>query len=707
MRKAFLVLLVGGLLACDGDSPSEAVKQARLTIQAGDGQFGTSAALLPDMLQVIATDPSSGLPIEGVEVQWRVLQGDGAAVSSEVTSTLNNGVARTALRLGSAPGIYIVEATTRRLVGSPARFEARVVHQPRITSLSSRTANAGDTLTIAGENFSSNTTENVVLFGGFRGRILSASANQLRVVVPLCLPTRRVSVVAQLGTIASAPDSILVSGTAPAAFTLARGEVLVITGDDLACISLNPQQSGDRLLLVAQNGSEVSNTATGFKLGALLQPGAVVTSPLLLEGSHSGTGDSGSAWEFELRAKERMLPEGELQPPLPSALRVAPPQIGERRDFNVIDKDSKFRKVTAEVKYISEQAIIYQDLKAPADGFSAAQFETIGRRFDSPTYNVVTGVFGPPSDIDRNGKIIILFTPVVNEMTPRHASGFVAGFYYGCDLLAKQACSGSNGAEMFYLFVPDPKGDYGDVRTTDFVVAGISPVLGHEFQHMIHFGKRRSQDVLWLSEGLAHMAEDLVASEYERLNQLQFAREFRAQNYERARRYLLDGARESIIADASPGTLEVRGAAWLFMKYLTDRYGQQVLQRMTNSAKSGVANVRESTGATWTQLFADWGVAIWADNAPELAGVAVDARYQYPSVNLRVALSGGTQNTFPLQPARVGFADFAVAGQLTASSHRYVLMQGSGSQSVFLNFAGLQGGPFTSSAVPQIAVMRY
>jgi len=705
MRKGFVLLLVAGMMGCDGPSVSEPVRQARLTVQAGDGQVGTASALLPELLQVIATDPASGLPLEDVEVQWRVVQGAGAAVASEVTSTLNNGIARTALRLGNAPGVYVIEATTTRLVGSPARFEARVVNPPRIISVTPRTVDAGDTVTIAGENFSTIPDDNVVVFGGFSGRVLSASANELRVVVPLCLPTRRVSVVAQLGTVASAADSVMVNGTAAETLALARGEVRVLSGTDLACMRLSAWQTGQRLLLVAQNTSETPNTSTAFRLSALMQPGVVATSAAA-PGFIVRTQDPGSAWEFRLRAQERALPAGEFQPQLPTALRMTP-ALGDRREFNVINKDNKFTKVTAEVKSVSKHAIIYQDVKAPSGGFNAIQFDTIGGRFDSPTYDVLTRTFGEPSDIDGNGKIIILFTPVVNELTPRGAGGFVAGFYYGCDLLTKQSCSGSNGAEMFYLFVPDPKGAHGDSRTADFVMRGISPVLGHEFQHMIHFGKRRSQDVLWLSEGLAHMAEDLVADEYDRLGQLQLAREFRAQNYERARRYLQDNTRESLIADEAPGSLEVRGASWLLLKYLTGHYGEQVLQRMANSTRSSIANVTDATGTAWPQLLADWSVAVWADNAPELAGTDIDPRYQFPDINLREVLSRGTQDSFTLNPTRVGFADFVIAGQLSASSQRYILMQAGREESVFLNFAGLQGGPFNASAAPQVSVLRY
>src|SRR5690606_2216800 len=134
--------------------------------------------------------------------------------------------------------------------------------------------------------------------------------------------------------------------------------------------------------------------------------------------------------------------------------------------------------------------------------------------FDDPIFPTVTGAFGEPSDVDGNGRIIILFTPVVNELTPRGAAGFVAGFFYGLDLTEG---ANSNRAEIFYSVVPDPGGRYGDPRSRDDILRTVPGVLAHELQHMVHFHERMMRrqaprpEAVWLSEALAHMAEDLVA----------------------------------------------------------------------------------------------------------------------------------------------------------------------------------------------------
>ena len=50
----------------------------------------------------------------------------------------------------------------------------------------------------------------------------------------------------------------------------------------------------------------------------------------------------------------------------------------------------------------------------------------------------------------------------------------------------------------------------------------VPSILAHEFQHMIHHNERiiergaSNREAVWLSEGLAHMAEDLVGEELRR-----------------------------------------------------------------------------------------------------------------------------------------------------------------------------------------------
>lgn len=701
-RLAFVLALTA--VACGNDPTDPGAPRVKVTVQSGDGQFGNPQGTLAEPLDVMVTDATSGRPLEGVVVTWRVVQGTGASLTPPAAETGTDGIASTTVRLGADTGPYAFEATAPRLVGQPASFDARAVLTPTITAVPAQ-VNAGAEITITGTNFSPTADENTVLFSGFRGRVVSATTTQLRVVVPPCLPSRAVSVIAALGAVASNTQSITVTGGTATALQLNRGEVRLLTDPlDLECQRVTPQ-SGSAFLIIPQNVSQVAGSETFFELTALADGVGIAALPLGV--GPGAVQDFGSLWELRLRSLERQFRPAARSETLSINEAVAAPEVGDRRTFRVFNKDEKFVNVTAEVMHISQRAIIYQDLNAPANGFTLADFQTLGSSFDSPTYDTDVAVFGAPSDIDANGKVIMLLTPLVNELTPRSAAGFVAGFFFGCDLQTTSECSGSNRAEMFYGFVPDPTGRFGDVRTRDFILRELLPVVAHELQHMISFGARQNLDALWLSEGLAHMAEDLVGDAHAARGDAITAQRFRAQNFNRARFYLQDATSASMIAEELPGSLELRGAAWLMLKYLAGHYGGNALLRnLSDGPQSGVQNVTASTGQPWSKLMSDWAVALWADDAPELAGVTLRPEHSFPNINLRATITNPV-GAYTLSPLRVPFDDFVVRGKLAAASQRHVLMEsGANPKSVNLAFTGQRGGPFGTQAVTQISILR-
>lgn len=689
--------------ACAGEASGPPAPLVSISVQAGASQFGTINATLAEPLQVIVLDPSSKRPVENAVIEWRVVSGLGGSVSGD-TKTGSNGIARATARLGPALGDYVFEATSTSVSGSPARFPARAVQQPTIASVVPRTADAGATITINGTNFSPSPSDNAVLFSGLRARVLTATSTRLSVVVPVCVPSRNATVVVRLGAVASAPDSITVLGVAGSPLQLQPGQARLFRDSlEFPCQRVVPTAAA-LYLVISQNVSESIGSQTPFELTGL-------TGTTFAAAVHSSGFpvqqklDYGAEWELRLRAREREF-RGVSAEPMPVALRIRPPDLGDRQQFKVFDKNDRFVNVTAEVKAISQRAIIFQDLNAPANGFTTAQFQQLGNSFDSPAYDVDVSVFGEPSDIDSNGKTVILLTPVVNELTPRGSNGFVAGFFYGCDLQNALACSGTNAAEMFYLFVPDPTGQFGDARTTQFVLNAALPVLAHEFMHMISFGARKSLDALWLAEGLAHHAEDLVADEFRRRGDNQNAALFSAQNYARASFYLRDTTTVSLISEELPGSLALRGGAWLLVKYVAGQYGgNTVLRTLARSTLNGAQNMSSATGQSWSTLLSDWAVALWADDAPELSGVQVSARHSFNNINLRTAVTTG--GSYPLRPTQLGFADFALGGVLSASSQRMILLSGGlPPRPLNLAFTGQHGGPFTTGAVPQITFLR-
>ena len=210
---------------------------------------------------------------------------------------------------------------------------------------------------------------------------------------------------------------------------------------------------------------------------------------------------------------------------------AAVPALGERRTFQVWRGANDFEDVSAVAEWIGAEVAIFVDENAPSGGFDADDYEEFAGRFDDVIYPEVTDLFGGPSDLDANERVIVLFTPVVNSLTPSGSTGFIGGFFFGNDLLPEN--TGSNRGEVFYALVPDPTGIHSDPRTRKTVLDVVPAVLAHEFQHMVQFNQRfllldAGQEALWLAEALAQMAEEVVARRYEELGDPGSAEIFRA-----------------------------------------------------------------------------------------------------------------------------------------------------------------------------------
>jgi hypothetical protein len=675
----------------------------------GDGQFGLAGAFLELPLSVQVRDATRDEIVKDIEVTWRVASGSGAGIDVVVARSDDLGIASARLRLGSDTGAYRVEATSAKRVGEAPAFSARAIPAPVLESVSALPAVAGQIVTVSGRNFRTNADENAVLFGGLRGRTLSASPTSLTVEVPRCALSRAVDVRVTIGAVTSGPLSVQTSAAPATPVNLDRGKVQRLENGALSCIQFTALPAGARYLVVPQNAVETVALPLRHELLVISGSAAPVAWPA--SASRSLHADRALEWESWLRQSEQTL--GAVDYPSAAELESfgvdVDPQLGESRDFNVLKSDNTTRRVTAVVQAITNRAILYVDRDAPSPGLTPADLENFGGLFDDPIHTTDVRVYGAPSDIDANGKVIILFTPAVNALTARNDAGFIAGYFYGCDLVAKTRCSATNSGEIFYSMVPDPTGQFSSPRTKDVVLRTVPAVLAHEFQHMINFHRKNGRlDVLWLSEALAHSAEDVVGEEFLARGDPQTANDFQRPNSIRAQLWLGRIAETHLVAEASPGTLEQRGGAWLFLRYLMEHYGgTALLGNLTANTALGAANVTANTGRSWAELLSEFGVAVWADGAPELAGVTLEPKYTFGTLDLRArigALSGG----FPLNPASVTAQDFLRSATLGSAASDYLIVQPSATagQQMHMAFSGLRGGPFTPASQPQLTLLR-
>ena len=302
--------------------------------------------------------------------------------------------------------------------------------------------------------------------------------------------------------------------------------------------------------------------------------------------------------------------------PLPASL-----EVGDLVRLNVNGKENCANGIyhVARLVAIGDKSMIFEDTLNPSGGFSTADYQRYAAKFDTLVYPLDVGAFGTPTDIDGNGRVGIIFTRAVNELTEAQSDAYVGGFTYSRDLFPKTGgddrtgnCATSNQGEYFYALAPDPTGAInGNVRTRGFVDSATVPVLAHELQHLINASRRLYVNTLtesfedqWLDEGLAHIAEELLfyreSNTVPRSNvdvpkiqqnkaTLAAFNDDMSGNTSRYRSFLLTTSASSPYADDDE--LETRGGAWSWLRYLAD-------QKITNSTRNPSAAIERSGPGT-------------------------------------------------------------------------------------------------------------
>lgn len=477
---------------------------------------------------------------------------------------------------------------------------------------------------------------------------------------------------------------------------LAGGSAPALNGQG---VTLNSGSAGGEYLLVVTDTATAGTGTSAFQVtasgiaapgtvsapatsrtptGDLLSPGARATAPSL-DISFGARLNERYRARFNAQLSSVSAAMSSSRSIGRAAAPAAAPQVGDLVTYNVSDNacDTLVSRATRIVA-IGTQAIVAVDTLDPPNSFTNTDYQRFAANFDTLIYPLDVANFGTPTDIDQNGHIVLLFTRAVNELTPRNSNAYVGGFFFSRDLFPKtatqqlSACAGSNVAEIFYLLAPDPAGVVnGNVRTTGFVDSLSTSLIGHEFQHLINASRRiyvnraNALEVVWLNEGLSHIAEELLFYRQAGLGPRQnltaavirssatardaFNRNQSA-NVARYRDYLIAPSANSPIR--KDDSLATRGATWNFLRYATDRSlrggGQDatIFQGLVNSTTTGLPNLRGVFGADIGGMIRDWSVSHYTDDATP--GVAAD--FMQPSWNwhdIYPALGSGG-GTYPL-----------------------------------------------------------
>jgi hypothetical protein len=383
--------------------------------------------------------------------------------------------------------------------------------------------------------------------------------------------------------------------------------------------------------------------------------------------------------------------------------------------------------VSATAKTVSGHLAIFVDNAAPAGGFSQAGLDSLGALFDSRLYALDTTAFGRESDIDGNTVVIVLMTNVVNKLVTQQqctSQGFVAGFFFGADIDPIFATDPRvNHGEVFYSIVADPNGTLSCPHSASQLQRLVPVTFVHEFQHMISYNQhvlRRGGEpqVLWLDEGLSHFAEELGGRSFLPADRTSFS-SYAIGNLFNAYRYLDSTGTRFLIFAGGIGSLAERGAAWLFVRYITDQYRADTTfaataaftRTLVQTPLLGGAAVVNATGTPFATLAGRWVLANYVSDLP---GFSAPPELQYTSWSLRVtyaSLNGQSPTTFPkpfpLTPSASGGSAVSQSGTLNAGSGVYALAQQGPAQPGFtLLFSGPGGAALPASLFPRLNVLR-
>jgi hypothetical protein len=268
--------------------------------------------------------------------------------------------------------------------------------------------------------------------------------------------------------------------------------------------------------------------------------------------------------------------------PIPEVARDQPWnfKVGDKHSFWVSrEDDHKNFWITATLIYVTPHTYFWVE-----DGVKVNQgrLKAAADRFENKTYPTDREFFGsewsPGVDSDVHLSLLISDKLGAN----------VGGYYSSMDEYSHLVHTYSNEMEMFYISAQN------GLLGTEF----FDCVLAHEFQHMIHWYHHQNQ-ANWVNEGLSDLACQI--------NELETSGSM----------YLFADKPDTQLdswADNAGQAGPNYGAAYLFMSYFLDRFGEKATQALVNSAlysSAAVDDVLKKSNAqvTFDDVFADWVIA--------------------------------------------------------------------------------------------------
>jgi len=361
-------------------------------------------------------------------------------------------------------------------------------------------------------------------------------------------------------------------------------------------------------------------------------------------------------FEYLLRQKEQVLAQRvQMTGWVPAAPKIITrQQIGATRTFafEKFGGVTSNQTVTATLVATNSRAIAYLDNALPSSekNISTANIETMLNAFSNDTFNTITNTYGTPSDVDSDGKVIFLFTHLVDQV------GGVAGFYSSGSLFATDRGGDGNIADMMFI---SPTRE----------LASYTSLLAHEFQHLISFNQHvliqnGDAEETWLNEGLSHVAEDLVNGHID------------GGNTDLVSDFMNAPEQYALTGDASLNS-GIRGAAYLFVRGLMESFGSDVPGRLVKTNKVNIANVEDISGQTFDDVYRTFTSRLFLSGNNLNTDPKLNYSFRYftePQTNRR---------SLPVpKEQKLDAQNTSASGTLRPASSTFIRLTGTGSQNI-------------------------
>lgn len=289
-----------------------------------------------------------------------------------------------------------------------------------------------------------------------------------------------------------------------------------------------------------------------------------------------------------------------------------------------MQKGSLAETIDVQAIAVGATAVVWADVTPSHPANLDAQFVSqFLADFDNHVLPLERVVFGIESDLDKDGHIGLVFTPLTKQTA--------VAFFTSCDLQPQLGCPANNAGEYLYLTPP------ADIAPPYNTPDAIKETLAHELSHLIHYNRKVLRNALqswddsaYMIEGVGGFGQDVSGYQagnlyvakagLDNINQFSLAETFVDRRPYDTKR---DGA--------------LRGGSYWFVRWLYDRGGGDVSQQDSSlKATGGPQFLRElldakpsvakalptSTGAPIADIAMDFYTTLVTSNRDSIGGVA-------------------------------------------------------------------------------------